>query len=82
MQSGQIQSQNTVKRQVRFWIHVPISVQNKTFNLNKLFLDHKLTVADRQTDRQSEQIVWRPFTLRACELITKSAAMRSIQKIP
>ena len=41
VRSGQIQKQSPRKWQVSFPIHVPIRVQNITFNLNKLFLDHK-----------------------------------------
>ena len=46
---GQIQSQGTEKRQTCHPIHFPIRVQNITFNLNKLFLDHKLMFVDPQT---------------------------------
>ena len=38
-----------VKLQVCF----PIRVQNITFNLNKLFLNHKMTFVDGQMDRQN-----------------------------
>ena len=44
---GQIQSQSTAELQVCLLIHVPIRIQNITFNLNKLFLNYKLTLVDR-----------------------------------
>ena len=59
--SGWIQSQSTVKQQTC----LPIHVQNITFNLIRLFLDHKLI---RQTDGQTWTNCLTPLSLHIITL--------------